>query len=262
LAAQRAEVEAQSARTSLDKSKLEFERAQLDDSFMSITAPFAGVIATRSIKVGDSVSPSAPAFVLTDAQNLRAVFYRPQREFSRFLEISKAISKAKSDGALGSETILEIRVIAEALPDVVFRGDLQITSPSIDPQSGSFRVTVRLGPPIQGPPEAALLPGMLVRIEVITERHPHALVLPKRALRREGEQNLVFVVVDGKVKRLEVKEGFSDDTSVEVSAKDGAVASGMHVVVVGNRELEDGAEVEEELAPVHEAAVDAEAKKD
>jgi membrane fusion protein (multidrug efflux system) len=262
LAAQRAEVEAQSARTSLDKTKLELERAQFDDSLMSITAPFAGVIATRSAKLGDSVSPGAAVFVLTDAQNLRAVFYRPQREFSRFLEISKAVSKARSDGALGAEPVLEIRAIAEALPDVVFRGELQITSPSIDPQSGSFRVTVRLGAPIQGPPEAALLPGMLVRIEVVTDRHRNALVLPKRALRREGEQNLVFVVENGKARRLEIDEGFSDDASVEVRPRTaGALAVGARVIVVGNRELEDAAEVIEEgvLTPA-ETAGDGEPK--
>jgi membrane fusion protein (multidrug efflux system) len=178
------------------------------------------------------------------------VFYRPQREFARFLEISKAISKARSDGGVGTDSILEIRAIAEALPDVVFRGELQITSPSIDPQSGSFRVTVRLGQPISGAPDATLLPGMLVRIEVVTERHRNALVLPKRALRREGEQNLVFVIEDGKARRLEIEEGFSDDASVEVRPRTaGALVAGARVIVVGNRELEDGAEVVEEGAP-------------
>lgn len=243
LATQRAEVEAKASRTNLEKSKLALERSELDDSFMSITAPFAGVIATRSIKVGDSVGPAAPAFVLTDAQNLRAVFHRPQRELALFI----AAGKAKSDGLVGSQQPLEIRVIAEALPDVVFRGDLQIVSPSIDPQSGSFRVTVRLGPPIEGVKDAALLPGMLVRLEVVTERHPNALVLPKRALRREGEQNLVFVVDGDKARRLEIEEGFSDDTSVEVRPRPpGTLAAGARVIVVGNRELEDGAEVVEE----------------
>jgi membrane fusion protein (multidrug efflux system) len=244
LAAQRAEVEARAARTSLEKSKLALERAQLDDSFMSITAPFEGVIATRSIKIGDSVGPAAPAFVLTDAQHLRAVFHRPQRELALFL----AAGKAKSDGAIGTGQHLEIRVMAEALPDVVFRGELKLVSPSIDPQSGSFRVTVDLGDAISGSKEARLLPGMLVRLEVVTERHPNAIVLPKRALKREGEQNLVFLVRDGKVSKLEVSEGFSDDASVEITAKDGSITPGMQVVVVGNRELEDGAEVELEVA--------------
>jgi hypothetical protein len=111
-----------------------------------------------------------------------------------------------------------------------------------------------MGDPIEGAKGAKLLPGMLVRLEIITERHADALVVPKRALRREGEQNLVFVLdagagrLDaGKAKRLEVVEGFSDDASVEVRpVVDGAIAAGMRVIVVGNRELEDGAEIIEE----------------
>lgn len=243
LAAQRAEVEARAARTTQEKSKLALERSELDDSYMLVTAPFEGVIATRSIKVGDSVGPAAAAFVLTDAQNLRAVFHRPQRELALFL----SAGKLRADGAAPASAPLEIRVIAEALPDVVFKGDLQLVSPSIDPQSGSFRVTVKLGEASSGAKDAKLLPGMLVRLEVVTDRHPNALVVPKRSLRREGEMNLVFLVVEGKARRLEVVEGFSDGASVEVAAKaNDALTAGMHVVVVGNRELEDGADVQEE----------------
>ena len=113
---------------------------------------------------------------------------------------------------------------------------------------GSFRVTVRLGAPLQGPSDARLLPGMLVRLEIVTERHPGALVVPKRALRREGELNLLFLVRDGRARKLEVAEGFSDDASVEVLPKAGTTLEvGARVIVVGNRELEDGAEVQEEF---------------
>jgi membrane fusion protein (multidrug efflux system) len=142
---------------------------------------------------------------------------------------------------------LEIRAVPEALPGSVFRGELQLVSPSIDPQSGSFRVTVLMGPPIDGPKDAHLLPGMLVRLEIVTERHPDAFVVPKRALRREGEQNLVFVLDGTIARRVEVIEGFSDDASVEVRAvTPGGITAGRRVIVVGNRELEDGAEVTEE----------------
>lgn len=243
LASQRAEVEARAARTTLEKAKLALERAQLDDSYMEITAPFAGVIASRTAKVGDSVGPAASVFVLTDAANLRAVFYRPQRELSMFLNAARERAELAPD-----VPALEIRVVPEALPGSVFHGALQLVSPSIDPQSGSFRVTVRLGAPLEGPADARLLPGMLVRLEIVTERHPGALVVPKRALRREGELNLLFLVRDGRARKLEVAEGFSDDASVEVLTKAGTkLEVGARVIVVGNRELEDGAEVQEEF---------------
>jgi membrane fusion protein, multidrug efflux system len=246
LAAQRAEVEAKAARTTQEKSKLALERRELDDSYMEVTAPFEGVIASRAIKVGDSVGPGAVAFVLTDPHNLRAVFHRPQRELPLFLAAGR---RSNEDGAQPSGPLLEIRAVPEALPGSVFRADLQLVSPSIDPQSGSFRVTVRMRDPIEGPKDAKLLPGMLVRLEIITERHPNALVVPKRALRREGEQSFVFLMDAGKARRAEVTDSFSDDLHVEVHPTlEGTLAAGMRVIVVGNRELEDAADVVEESA--------------
>jgi RND family efflux transporter MFP subunit len=288
ISAQAAEIQTKAVRTTLEKAKLALQRAELDDSFREITAPFDGVIASRSIHVGDLVGAGGSVFVLTDISHLRAIVYRPQRELSMFLsatrsddETAQAAAHAPEDGAADMPPAnvadnahttqashdaaksgtggtaqarragmpLEIRAVPEALPGSVFRGVLQLVSPSIDAQSGSFRVTIKMAEPIEGPKDARLLPGMLVRVEIVTERHADALVVPKRALRREGEQNLLFVVKDGKAHKVEVEEGFSDDESVEVHLPAGAVlASGDRVVVVGNRELEDGSEVKEENA--------------
>jgi multidrug efflux pump subunit AcrA (membrane-fusion protein) len=104
---------------------------------------------------------------------------------------------------------------------------------------------VRLEPKRPEDARTPLLPGMLVRLSIVSERHPNALVVEKRALRREGELNLLFVAEEGKVRRLEVLEGFAEDLLVEVIPKDGApLKAGDAVVVVGNRDLEDGAPIE------------------
>lgn len=248
LALERSQAESKSAVTSLEKSRLALKSRELEHSYTRITAPFAGVIAQRSIKVGDSVGPGANAFVLTDALNLRATLHRPQRELSMF---ANALERR---GDAGSAP-LEIRATAEALPDARFHGELVRVSPSIDPASGSFRVTVKLDHTPEGNADGArLLPGMLVRVEIVTDRHPQALVVPKRALRREGEMTMLFLASNGVARRVEVGEGYTDDTSVEVISHDGAVAVGAQVIVVGNRELEDGGEIELEDAPANEPA--------
>ena len=236
LVAERAQADSHASKTTQEKLDLALKRAQLDLSYTEIVAPFAGVIAQRSVKTGDQVGPATPAFVLTDTQNLRAVFYRPQRELALFQPAGNL-----QDGLAA----IEIRGSAEALPGVQFRGRIQLVSPSIDAQSGNFRVTVRLEPATEKDAAHRLLPGMLVKLSIVTDRHPGALVVPKRALRREGEANLVFVVRDGKARRVEVEEGFGGDEDVEILPRNGAaLAAGEAVVIVGNRELEDGAEVE------------------
>lgn len=245
LAVARAKSDIEALGTQKAKAEVALKRAELEDSYLVLTAPFEGTIAKRMLKVGDAASPSAAAFLLTDPSSLRAVVHRPQRELSMFLAAQKLGNG--SNGGSG----LEIRASAEALPGQTFAGEILLVSPSIDPASGSFRVTVRLPPAKPG--EAGLLPGMLVRLEIVTERHPSALVVPKRALRREGGSDFVFTVAANRAQRVEVREGFSGDEAVEVVPAPGEqLAVGTRVIVVGNRELEDGAEVVEDSASAPE----------
>lgn len=254
LAVERAQSDIEALGTQKAKAQHALDRAMLDDGYMLLTAPFAGIIANRGLKVGDTagrvrnaVGQIAGAFVLTDPRTLHALVYRPQRELPMFLDAQKASRQVGAQD--GDGTGLEIRVTAEAVPGRTFRGEIKNVSPTIDPASGSFAVEVALPPTERG--EVGLLPGMLVRLEIVTERHPDALVVPKRALRREGGSNFVFTVEGARARRVEVDEGFSDDDSVEVLPRDAAqLVLGTRVIVVGNRELEDGAEVlEEQAAP-------------
>ena len=137
-----------------------------------------------------------------------------------------------------------MRATAEAMPGKEFQGTIERVAPTIDAASGNFRVTARMQPAALSDAAARLLPGMLVRLEIVTDRHANALVAPKRAVRREGDRSTIFVVEGNRARAIEIEEGFSDENGVEVIARGGAtLAPGAQVVVVGNRDLEDGAEV-------------------
>jgi len=249
LAAERAVLEERAARTAVQRAQIQFERQELAYSYTRVLAPFKGVIAERSVKVGDTVTSGevlgtgTAAFVLTDPIRLRARIYRPQRELALFAP-DRATGTSNTTGPdNGIGLSAEIRAVAEALPGHTFIGEILLVSPSIDSQSGSFRVTIAFNRPenLDGP---WLLPGMLVRLEVVTDRHLQAIVVPKRSLRREGELTLLFVAENGLARRVEVEEGFADDENVEVFPAEGdRLAAGDAVIVVGNRDLEDGDEV-------------------
>ncbi len=240
LARDRSEIEGRASATAIDRAQLAVERAQVTLSHTEISAPFSGVLTDRKIQVGDNVSGATEAFKLVDLSDLRTRFYRPQRELALFTGLG-----AKSDGdgpANGGFQSIEVTAHSEALPGLVFNGVIERISPNIDSTSGSFRVTVRLEEETDG---VRLLPGMLLRLRMVTERHHDAITVSKRALRREGEATILFAVEEGKARRIQVNVGFSGDDVVEVFPLNGQkLEVGMQIVVVGNRDLEDGHEVE------------------
>jgi membrane fusion protein (multidrug efflux system) len=274
LALEKAQLEAQAGQAALERALVSLERSELTLSYLAISAPLGGVIAERSIKIGDSLSSSSPAFVLTDPTDLRVVFHRPQRELGFFQSAVAHGAPAGGDGdpadvlpsnGHGPETAgaLRIQARAEALPDLSFEGTIERLSPTIDPASGNFRITASMSPEGRnrdGKRAGRLLPGMLLRLEIVTERRPQALSVPKRAVRREGDMRSVFLVIEGIARRVEVEEGLSDDEHVEVRAvapgQTAGLVDGAQVVVVGNRDLEDGTPVQVEgssAAPANQA---------
>jgi membrane fusion protein (multidrug efflux system) len=237
IALRKARLEAEAASTATTRVQLASERAQLALSHARVTAPFDGVVATRLVRVGDSAGPPQPVFVLTEVSGLRAIFYRPQEELELF-------SRQGVEGAVG----LALRATAEAWPGRAFLGSIERISPTIDAQSGQFRVTARLKTTSEDG-AARLLPGMLVRLRIVTETHERALVVPKRALQREGEARFVWLVRDLALCRVDVHEGLTEDEFLEVlPSGTEAISHGEQVVVVGSRDLAQGLVVEIDAA--------------
>jgi membrane fusion protein (multidrug efflux system) len=232
LSAQGSQQELERQKTVIERAELTVQRQELALSHTQIVAPFTGILAARSIKVGDSAGGTAAAFTLTDPDNLRAIVYRPQRELIFFQNANDL-------------SAIEVRVQPEALPGQVFKGTINFLSPTIDATSGSFRITLTLDQPASDAAGPRLAPGMLARIDIVTERRPNALVVPKRALRREGDSQFLYLVREGKAVRLKVVEGLSNDEFVELTlSEEDPIEVGEQVIVVGNRDLEGGEEVQ------------------
>lgn len=216
----------------IQRANLKVALETLNLSYTEIIAPFDGVIADRMVEVGNAVTSGAGIFRLTDPENVRAIIYRPQRELAFF-----------RGSASGTEAI-QVEVVPDALPNEIYTGQIRIVSPTIDATSGSLKLTIDLDQP---PPESSrprLLPGMLVRLAIVTERRADSLAVPKRALRREGDRRFLFIVEDGHAVRVDVEEGLADDNEVQVlPLEPDALMGGESVIVVGNRDIEDGQEV-------------------
>jgi RND family efflux transporter MFP subunit len=111
---------------------------------------------------------------------------------------------------------------------------------ALDATTGAAEVRVAL------PDGAGLLPGEHVVASIEVERKEDALVVPRSAVLTEEDQQVLYVVRNGKAVRREVQPGLATATQVEVAG--GGLRPGDAVVVLGNYELEDGMAVEVQAA--------------
>jgi len=202
------EFEAQSA---------EYELAQLELSYSDITAPITGVISMRQVRVGNQVNTSDPVFEITALDPLQAVLDVPERELSRLQP--------------GQTAVLH----ADALPGEEFTGEVARISPVIDPDSGTFRVTVEL----RGEQER-LRPGMFGRFSIIYDRRDEVVLIPVDAVLSEDGRSSVFVIRNGQAERRIVVPGYRNNGHFEITE---GLEAGELVVTTGQASLRSGSSV-------------------
>jgi membrane fusion protein (multidrug efflux system) len=198
----------------LDNQRAANDLASLNLSYSEIRAPFAGIVSTRHIKVGQEIAIGSKLFRVTDPTPLKASVFVPERELARLKPGHSA----------------NIAVDARAgrnCPAVV-----KLVSPTVDAATATFKVTLEVNDPA-----GDLKPGMFSRVGIVFERRAETLTIPRVALiDTDGSAN-VFVVADGKAVQRAIKTGLSNAGKIEVTE---GLAGGEQIVVVGQNGLKDG----------------------
>jgi len=182
-----------------------YEEARLNLQFTTITAPVDGVIAERSVKLGNLIQVNQNLFRIVGMDPLQAVLNVPERQ----LGILKA----------GQTVALE----ADALPGQKFAGSILRIAPVVDSASGTFRVTCEFHDKT-----ATLKPGMFGRIGIVYDQRADALTVPRSALVEEDGETAVFVVEKGVEKPADdaKKDGAKKDEAKKPDAKVADAAKG------------------------------------
>jgi membrane fusion protein (multidrug efflux system) len=174
-------------------------------------------VSARYIKVGNTINPSDKTFRVTDLDPLIAYVHIPEKEFP------KLAPRQTAD------------VIVDALGGTKFPGTIARISPTVDPQTGTFRAQLEIPDPTR-----QLKPGMFARVNIVYERRENALQLPRSALLdADGEQS-VFVIVNGKAEQRHIRTGLTNSGMVEVLE---GLKGDEQVVVVGQAGLKTGTAV-------------------
>ncbi|MDF1566260.1 MAG: efflux RND transporter periplasmic adaptor subunit [Deltaproteobacteria bacterium] len=210
------------ARSSVERSRVRARSASQDLFDTRIRAPFAGVIAERHVDIGSQVGPSTPVFDLVD---LDAIYFRlrvPERDSGQ-VEVGRPVT---------------VRV--EALGGRQVEGAVSRIAPALDPSTRTLRVDV--GPtPGGGAVWSGVKPGMYGQARLRLGEREDALTLSLPSVLRDRDgRRFVFVVEDGKARRLDVQPGLASEERIEILGDFPADAA---VVRRGAEQLRDGTEV-------------------
>jgi len=214
--------EYEASRTAAEDAAHALELAELELSRTVIRAPIAGMVVTRHLDVGGTVSDGTPVYDLSDLDPLYADVNIPERHVTRLEPGQEVRLTADSTGIEASAVIERI-------------------APAVDPATGTVKVTVA----VVG--DSGLRPGAFVRVDIVTDTHPDALVVARSALVAEGRRwHLYRLVEEDLVEQIEVVLGFESGDLVEIdhlADPEITVSPGDQVVIVGAPALSDGAKV-------------------
>lgn len=211
-AATRQELEGVRTRYSVASASVREAESMLQEA--TVKAPFDGVITRDLADPGDLATPGRPILTIEAPGALR-------------LEVAV------------SEALVGFLELGQTVP-VQFGDDLRLDgvvgeiAPSADPSSRTFLVKIDL------PETERVRPGQFGRA-LLPTREAEILRVPRDAVVRRGQLEIVFVVEEGHARLRLVKTGRRFGDQVEIAS---GLTSGETIVVEGAASLVDGQPVE------------------
>jgi len=195
----------------LPESAMEKAQAEKTISTFPVLSPLSGVVAERSVVLGETVEPSKVIFKILDASVV-------------FVEGS-AFEEALPQLKIGQR----VRIRLASYPGKVFTGKISRLSPTIDPQKRTLLLWAEV------PNRAGKLkPNLSADMDVVVGGGQEVLAIPLEALTTTEGESFVFVEEKGSFRRADVILGARDDRYVEVKK---GLLPGDRVVTDGKQQI-------------------------
>ncbi len=212
-AAAQAKVDVAVAKAQLGVAESEERRLKAWVGYLTLTAPFDGIITVRNANTGDFVLPATgdPSALdrSPDISNSKAspIFVVDRTDIVRvFVDVPE---QDADDVKVGNKAA----VLARAFRDEEIPATVTRTSWALNIKSRTLRTEIDLPNP-----GGRLLPGMYAYSKVMIE-HKGVRAIPLNTLEKSGERMFCMLHKDGKAVRTEVQTGVDDGTWVEVAAR-------------------------------------------
>ncbi|GGG92892.1 secretion protein HlyD [Pedobacter zeae] len=212
------------AKKNSDLAQLEAAKAAYKEvgsvlDYLTIRAPFSGVISARNVNPGAYVGPTGkgsdlPLFTLQDQKNLRLAVSIPE-VYTGYLKVGD-----------------EVSFTVKSLPDQTFKAKVKRLSGALDVRLRSERVEMDV-------PNASkiLLPGMVAELNIPLPANASTFIIAKKALLDTSEGLFVLKVADNKAVKINVKKGRETDDKVEIF---GNLKEGDKLVAEPTEEMHEG----------------------
>jgi multidrug efflux pump subunit AcrA (membrane-fusion protein) len=200
------------AEADLSVAESEAKRIEAWVGYITLPAPFDGVVVERTANTGDFVMPATgdPSAMprtphISPGGNAAPIYVVERLDVVRiFVDVPEHDANYVVPGTKAT-------VLVRAFRDQPIEGTVTRTSWALNAKSRTLRAEIDLPNP-----ETQLLPGMYAYARVIIERN-NALAVPVSALSFSGEKTYLWKYEKGHAVRTEIQTGVSDGEWIEVT---------------------------------------------
>lgn len=205
IALRKAEMEAAEAAIVRNRVARDNAKVQLDST--TVVAPRDGVVVRKYVEEGTIIPPGTSIF----SEGTSIV---------QIADVSKMYVEVLVDEAdIGKVRVGQnVRVRLESHPSIPIPGTVSRINPSAETTNGVTQIKVRVELPTKHQQsEVKLLPGLNASCEFILNEKKDVLIVPMQAVRREGKETYVEVMVKkNQLVRRNVRLGIVGNTGYEV----------------------------------------------
>jgi HlyD family secretion protein len=225
--AAKAAADVTAAKAEIRVAEQNVKQAEAEHSYLTITAPFAGVVTDRGVDPGHFVQPGGaarrPLFVIARNDKLRVFIAVPESD-AAYVDIGDPVT-----------------IDLPAFRGAEVKGQVTRTAFALDVNSRSLDTMVDLDNP-----DRRLRPGMYATARITLQEQKDVLTLPAAAVVRQGKEAFCYRFVNGKASKTPIEVGIKVADEFEVVR---GIGEGDAVILNKAASLKDGQAVEELKIP-------------
>jgi len=217
------------AKESINAAERSVDIARQNIENCTIRAPFEGIIVSKDAQPGEMVSPISAGGGYTRT-GIATVVDMGSLEVE--VDVSESYIARVTPGQ-------RVETVLDAYPDWRIPSTVRTVIPTADRQKATVKVRIRFDEL-----DPRILPDMGVKVSFL-EGAPDSLaaaavLIPRDAVHRDGEQSYVFVAKDGRAERRAVRTSRERGTDIEIIA---GLRPGEQVITQPRENLHDGERV-------------------